>query len=313
MPSWQARAISTFIRLAIKRRPDPQADELKIVRKVRGWLEPPRVLLSLFGTKADVTPVNERGIKGEWNVWTDDPQHTVYYLHGGGYVACSPATHRAFTTHLSRAANAKVFSLDYRRAPEHRFPAAVKDAVEAYRWLLENGESPSNIIIGGDSAGGGLALATLISLRDAKLPLPRAAFLLSPWTDLACTGESLDANEKTDPLFFAETIRRVAPIYYGTASPRDPLVSPLYADLSGLPPLLIYASDIEALLDDSTRLADRAAQFGVEVDLRIWPGLPHVWPIYIAFKLPEASTAIDEIAEFIKQPFSQPHAKKTAA
>jgi acetyl esterase/lipase len=301
MPSWQARLISSFIRLAAKRRPDPKADETKFVRMIRAMLEPPRVLLSALTVKADVQPVDEGGLRGEWVVWTEHPQRTVYYLHGGGYVACSPATHRSFTSHLSRAANARIFSLDYRRAPEHRFPAAVEDAVNGYRRLLELGEEPANMVIGGDSAGGGLTLATLVSLRDAGLPLPHAAFLLSPWTDLACTGQSLDANEHSDPLFYAETIRRTAPVYYGAASPSDPLVSPLYADLSRLPPLLLYASDSETLLDDSTRLAERAAACGVKVDLRVWRGLPHGWPVYIAFKLPEARLAIDEIAQFIQQ------------
>jgi acetyl esterase/lipase len=313
MPSLQARVISAFVRLAIKRRPDPKADEARLVRMIRGRLELPKTLLSIFGVKANVQSVNEPGLRGEWHVWTDTPQHTVYYLHGGGYIACSVATHRSFTTHLSRAARAKVFSLEYRRAPEHRFPAAVEDAVTGYRWLLERGEEPSNIVIGGDSAGGGLALATLISLRDARLPLPRAAFLLSPWTDLACTGQSLDANEHSDPLFYAESIRRVAPVYYGQASPCDPLVSPFYADLSGLPPLLIYASNSEALLDDSTRLAERARQFGVKVDLRIWQELPHVWPIYVAFKMPEADAAIREIADFIRQQTSVQQSKRNAA
>jgi acetyl esterase/lipase len=201
---------------------------------------------------------------------------------------------------LSRAANARVFALDYRLAPEHRFPAAVEDAVAGYRWLLDQGVDPQEIVIGGDSAGGGLAIATLVALRDAGERLPRAAFILSPWTDLAVTGRSLDANDERDPMFYGDAIRKMAPVYVGDASPRDPLVSPIYADLSNLPPLLIYVSDTEVLLDDSTRLAERARQCGLKVDLRVESDLPHVWPIFVAFKLPESFQALGEIARFIQ-------------
>jgi acetyl esterase/lipase len=154
-------------------------------------------------------------------------------------------------------------------------------------------------VIGGDSAGGGLAMATLVGLRDAGERLPRAAFVLSPWADLAVAGRSLDANDECDPMFYGDAIRRMAPVYAGDASPREPLVSPVYADLSNLPPLLIYVSDTEVLLDDSVRLADRAKQCGVSVDLRVWSDLPHVWPIFVAFKLPESFQALGEIAQFI--------------
>lgn len=298
MPSWQARAISTFIRLTIKRR--PEGNEAEMVKYLRSKLELSQFLRSLITQPVDARPVSDGLVKGEWLQLTNNPRQTVYYLHGGGYVACSPRTHRPFTSALSRAANARVFALDYRLAPEHRFPAAVEDAVAGYRWLLDQGVDPQEIVIGGDSAGGGLTVATLIALRDAGEPLPRAAFVLSPWTDLAVTGRSIEANDKRDPMFYGEAIRRVAPIYFGDASPRDPLVSPIYADLSNLPPLLIYVSDTEVLLDDSTRLAERARQCGVNVDLRVWSNLPHVWPIFVAFKLPESFRALGEIAEFIQ-------------
>lgn len=298
MPSWQARAISTFIRLTIKRR--PEGDEAEMVKYLRSKLELSQFLRSLITPRVDARDVSDGRVKGEWLQLTNDLRQTVYYLHGGGYVACSPRTHRPFTSALSRAANARVFALDYRLAPEHRFPAAVEDAVAGYRWLLDQGVDPQEIVIGGDSAGGGLAIATMVALRDAGEPLPRAAFALSPWTDLAATGRSIDANDKRDPMFYGEAIRRVAPIYFGDASPRDPLVSPIYADLSNLPPLLIYVSDTEVLLDDSTRLAERARQCGVNVELRVWSDLPHVWPIFVAFKLPESFQALSEIADFIQ-------------
>jgi acetyl esterase/lipase len=247
-----------------------------------------------------VKVVRDGSVKGEWLRPAGEPRQTVYYLHGGAYVACSPETHRAFTSALSRAANARVFALDYRLAPEHRFPAAVEDAVAGYRWLLDQGVDPQEIVIGGDSAGGGLTVATLIALRDAGEQMPRAAFVISPWTDLACAGRSLDANDERDPMFYGAGVRWMAPVYLGGASPRDPLASPIYADLSKLPPLLIHVSDNEVLLDDSTRLADRAKQCGVNVDLRVWNDLPHAWPVFVAFRMPESFQALGEIVEFIR-------------
>jgi acetyl esterase/lipase len=298
MPSWQARFVSFYLRQFFKRR--PEGGEGEIVKYLRSNLELSQFLRSLITQPVDVHAVNEGSVKGEWLQLTDNPQHTVYYLHGGAYVACSPRTHRPFTSALSLAANARVFALDYRLAPECRFPAAVEDAIAGYRWLLGQGIEPREIVIGGDSAGGGLTIATLVALRDAGERLPRAAFLLSPWTDLAATGPSLDVNDQCDPMFYGEGIRKMASVYLGDASPRDPLVSPLYADLSELPPMLVYASSTEVLLDDSVRLAERARQAGVSIDLRVWDDLPHVWPIFVAFKLPESRRAIDEIVQFIQ-------------
>ncbi len=278
----------------------PGEGEKEIVEFLRDKFTPPKLLRLPLPKEAKIRQINDNCVKGEWVEWSNNPQHTIYYLHGGGYVACSPATHRGFTIALSRAANARVFALDYRLAPENRFPAAVEDAVNGFRWLVESGESPGNIVIGGDSAGGGLTMATLIKLRDSGEILPRAAFCLSPWADLAATGQSISDNDRHDVMFYGESIRRIAPVYLGEASALDPLASPIYADLSDLPPLLIYASSTEVLLDDSVRLADRAKQCGVDVDLRIWNSLPHVWPIFIGFKVPEARKAIVEIADFIR-------------
>jgi acetyl esterase/lipase len=300
MASWQADVASAFIRMIVKRR--PRGSEADVVKDIRSRLELPqfrRLLIKPVDSRA-VIAVRDGSVKGEWLRPASEPQRIVYYLHGGGYVACSPETHRAFTSALSRAANARVFALDYRLAPEHRFPAAVEDAVAGYRWLLDQGIDPQEIVIGGDSAGGGLTMATMVALRDAGERLPRAAFVISPWTDLACAGRSLDANDKRDPMFYGAGVRRMAPVYLGGASPRDPLASPLYADLSKLPPLLIQVSDTEVLLDDSTRLADRAKQCGVNVNLRVWNDLPHVWPVFVAFRLPESFQALAEIVEFIQ-------------
>lgn len=297
MPSWQARVVSLGLRLFFKRRPTRSEDEM--VAFLRARLESQRLVREWLTPEANVQQVSAGEVRGEWVRASARQQATIYYLHGGGYVACSPATHRSFTVRLSERAAARVFALDYRLAPEHRFPAAVEDAVAGYRWLLAQGIAPQEIVIGGDSAGGGLTVATLVALREANVPLPCAAFCLSPWTDLAATGASLDTNSDDDPMFYGATVRRAAPIYLGQAAPDDPLASPLYADLRGLPPLLIYVSDTEVLLDDARRLAERAQQGGVKVDLRVWEDLPHVWPIFVALRLPEAREAVEEIAQFI--------------
>jgi acetyl esterase/lipase len=305
MASWQADVVSTLIRMIVKRR--PEGNEAEVVKFIRSRLEAPRFLRYLIAPvdSQAVTVVKDGSVKGEWMRLNGEPRRTVYYLHGGGYVACSAQSYRSFTLALSRASNARVFALDYRLAPEHRFPAAVDDAVAGYRWLLDQGVDPQEIVIGGDSAGGGLTMATLVALRDAGERLPCAAFLISPWTDMACAGLSLDANDHRDPMFYGAGVRYMAPVYLGGASPRDPLASPVYADLSKLPPLLIHVSDTEVLLDDSTRLSDRAKQCGVNVKLRVWNDLPHVWPVMVAFRMPESFQALGEIAEFIQTALGQ--------
>ena len=280
-------------------------------RLVRKLFEPPDFLRPKLPAGVRVQPVADWGVHGEW-LEGDKVERTVYYLHGGGYVACSPKTHQGFTSSLALAANARVLSLDYRLAPEDKFPAALEDAVSGYRLLLEK-EKPGNIVIGGDSAGGGLTAATLIALRERGLPMPAGAFLLSPWTDLAATGDSIVTNDPVDPMLSGKLVNKLAQLYYGEAAPTDPRVSPLYGDLRGLPPLRIYVGDTEILLDDARRLAERAKQQGVTVDLRVWNKMPHVWPIFVAFGIPESKAAFGEIVEFIKERTSQPQAKRAAA
>jgi acetyl esterase/lipase len=284
--------------MTIKRRID--GPEAEVVQYLRTKLGLSQFIRSLITPTVETQPVSDGSVRGEWVQLIDEPEHTIYYLHGGAYVTCSPKTHRPFTAALSRAANARVFALDYRLAPEHRFPAAVDDAVEGYRWLLNQDVDPQDIVIGGDSAGGGLTIATMVALRNEGAPLPRAAFVLSPWTDLAGSGRSIEANSERDPFFYGDAVRWMAPVYLGDTSPLDPLASPIYADLSKLPPLLIYVSDSEVLLDDSLLLANHARQAGVSVNLQVWDDLPHVWPIFVAFKLPESFQALGQIAEFIR-------------
>lgn len=305
MPSWQARLFSTIARFVIKRPSHNQtADEAARAKLVRKLFEPPDFLRPKLPEGVRVQPVTEWGVHGEW-VESGKSDRIVYYLHGGGYVACSPKTHRGFTSLLSLTANATVLSLEYRLAPENKFPAALEDAVGGYRLLLDKGYRPEQIVIGGDSAGGGLAVATMIAVLERGLPSPAGAFLLSPWTDLAGTGETIVTNDPVDPMLSGKMIHKIASLYYGEVSPTDPLVSPLYGDLRGLPPIRIYVSDTEILLDDSKRLAQRAREQGVPVDLRVWNKLPHVWPIFVAFGIPESKTVLGEIAEFVKQQTSQ--------
>ncbi|WP_323072949.1 alpha/beta hydrolase [Mycetohabitans endofungorum] len=221
----------------------------------------------------------------------------IVYLHGGGYYFCSPRTHRTITFELAARARAALFALDYRLAPEHPFPAALHDALAAYRALLE-WHAPRSIVIAGDSAGGGLALATLVALRDAGELLPAGAVLFSPWTDLAASGASIVSNHGQDPMFAGPVIGRAAKLYLGDASPDHPLVSPVYADLHGLPPLFIQVGSTEVLLDDSVRVAHNARMAGVSTQCRIWSDMPHVWQIYAPF-LPEGRRALREAAQFV--------------
>lgn len=256
------------------------------------------------GTSAE--PVDAGGIAGEWITGPGaGGDQTIYWLHGGGYCIGSINTHRGLLARISAASGVRVLAIDYRLAPEHPFPAAVEDAVAAYRWLLSTGVDPAQVIIGGDSAGGGLTVATLLALRDAGEPLPAAAVCISPWTDLALTGGSLKSKADADPMITNDGITRVRDAYVGDADPREPLASPIYADLSGLPPMLIQVGENEVLLDDSTRLAERAKETGGEVTLEVWPDMIHVWHFFAAM-LPEGQQAIERIGEWVRERVGAP-------
>ena len=246
------------------------------------------------------TPAEAGGVSAEWSVAAGvDEAKVVLYVHGGGYVMGSAGSHRDVTGRLSKAAGARVLSLNYRLAPEHPFPAPVDDAVAAYRWLLAQGISPGNIAVAGDSAGGGLAIATLLALRDAGEPLPAAGIGISPWVDMEGTGESMTTRAAVDPVVQKEGLLGMAKLYLGDADPKNPLAAPLHADLAGLPPLLLQVGDAETLLDDSTRLAERAHAAGVDVTLKVWDEMPHVWHLFAPI-LPEGRQAIDEIGSFFQ-------------
>jgi epsilon-lactone hydrolase len=243
--------------------------------------------------------VDADGVDAEWITAPGaSNDRYVLYLHGGGYVIGSIKTHRDLMGRVSRAAKATVLGLDYRLAPEHPFPAAVDDAVAGYRFLLTQGAKPSRIAIAGDSAGGGLAAATLVAIRDAKLPNPGAGVLLSPWVDMEGIGESMTTRIDKDPAIRKESLVQMAQAYLQGKDPRTPLAAPLYANLQGLPPLLIQVGDAEVLLDDSARLSDRARAAGVQTKLEVWPEMIHVWHLFASF-LPEGQQAIDSLGIFI--------------
>ncbi|MGH7987918.1 MAG: alpha/beta hydrolase [Candidatus Binataceae bacterium] len=245
--------------------------------------------------------VDAGGVPAEWvsapNAAND---RVIVYVHGGGYVMGSVNTHRDLMGRLSRAAQARVLGLNYRLAPEHPCPAPVEDTKAAYRWLLNQAIKPSRIAIAGDSAGGGLVVAALVALRDAGQPLPAAGVCLSPWTDMENTGASMATRAKADPIVQKEMVGAIAALYLAGQPARTPLASPLYADLKGLPPLLIQVGDCETLLDDSTRLAERAKAAGVEVKLEVWPEMIHVFQLFGAV-MPEAREAIAGIGNFVRE------------
>ena len=245
--------------------------------------------------------VNAGGVTAEWVVAEGaSDSRVVLYFHGGGYIIGSPRTHRAMLAHMSRDAAAKVLALDYRLAPEHPFPAPVEDAVASYRWLLDEGYDPARIALSGDSAGGGLTVAALVQFRYLGLPIPGAAVCISPWVDMEGLGESMETRAAADPMVMKEGLLLSGKTYLGGADPRAPLAAPLYADLRGLPPMLIQVGDAEVLLDDSTRLAGVAREAGVEVKMDVWDDMIHVWHVFAPI-LPEGKQAISQAGEFIKK------------
>jgi monoterpene epsilon-lactone hydrolase len=248
-----------------------------------------------------VAPVTAGARPAEWiHPAKARPDAALLYLHGGGYVIGSPRSHRHLAEAIARAAGISCLLPDYRLAPEHPFPAAVDDAVAAYRSLVEDRKiAPGEIAIGGDSAGGGLTVATLVALRDARLPLPAAAVSISPWTDLTCSAPSYETKAASDPLVVRPDITAMARRYLGAADPRTPLASPLFADLRGLPPLLIQVGSEEVLLDDSSGLAARARAAGVEVTLEVWEPMIHVWHWFLPW-LDEAQAAVEKIGGFLR-------------
>ncbi|HSD11463.1 MAG TPA: alpha/beta hydrolase [Candidatus Binatia bacterium] len=259
-------------------------------------------MAAMFPVPADVKcePAMAGNVKAEWVTAPGAAaDRAILHLHGGGYVIGSINTHRALAAGLSRAAKARVLLIGYRLAPEHPHPAAVDDAVAAYRWLLAQGLSPKRIAIAGDSAGGGLTIATLVALRDAGEKLPAAGVCLSPWVDLEGIGDSMTTKADLDPMVKKDGLVQLATLYLGGKDPRTPLAAPLYADLSGLPPLLILAGTWETLLDDASRIAERARKAGVDVTYEPAEGMIHVWQLFAPI-LDEGKQSIERIGQYVR-------------
>ena len=246
----------------------------------------------------EFVPVDANGVPSEWVVPSAPTGAVVLYLHGGAYVAGSPRTHRNLTTRIAEGSQVRVLAIDYRLAPEDPHPAAVEDAVAAYRFLLDSGYEPERIAVAGDSAGGGLTIALLVSLRDEGLPMPSCVVPISPWVDLEGVGASWSERDAVDPIIDADDLRWKGSLYAGDTDPRTPTASPIYADLTGLPPMLVLVGDAEVLLDDSLTLARNARAAGVDVTLDHQPEMIHVWPLFAGLA-PECDEAVERINEYL--------------
>lgn len=251
-------------------------------------------------TEMAAEAIQAGGRPAEWlRTPTSRTDAALLYLHGGGYVIGSARSHRHLAGAIAAGAGMACLFPDYRLAPEHPFPAAVDDAVSAYEWLLERGVEAPRVVIAGDSAGGGLVVATLLALRQRGLVLPAAGVCISPWVDLTCSGASYETKAARDPIVKRQGVLQMAQHYLGGADAKTPLASPLFADLSGLPPLLIHVGSDEVLLDDATQLAERMRAAGGKVELEVWPDMIHVWHWFLPW-LDEARAAVDGIGRFMR-------------
>lgn len=292
--------------------PSPEHDAVaELIRSMPGWGDPDRTLedaraqLDGMGDVAPppdgvtIEPVDAGGVPAAWIAAPGaDPTATVLYLHGGAFTQGSVSSHKGLCGHLAAATGWRVLALDYRLAPEHPHPAALDDATAAYRWLLTAGVAAHRIVVAGDSAGGGLTAATLVALRDQGAPLPAGGVMFSPWTDLTLSGESMTTKADVDPVCSQGLLDQSARWYAGAADRAAPLVSPVFADLSGLPPMLVFVGTAEVLLDDATRLAERARAAGVDVELEVGDDLLHVYPMFPG--VPEGEAALARTADWIR-------------
>ncbi len=229
-----------------------------------------------------------------------ESDRAIMYLHGGGYVFGGLDSHREIAWRISEASGMRVLNVDYRLAPDNPFPAALEDATECYRWLNEQGYTGDKVAIAGDSAGGGLSLATMMNARSLGMPLPHTAVLLSPWCDLSLSGDSMTTNADADPMLPPSGLDAWVSAYLGDRDRRAPFASPLFGDMTGLPPMMIIVGSTEVLLSDSTRLAEKVKEAGGEALLDVWPNMPHVFPVF-ASRVPEGKVAITKIGDFLKQ------------
>lgn len=297
--SFQLRLLNPWLRLTEKRFlarvRDPQKARNRLEKQAERFFRP----VPGSNVQADTLRFDDRAVSGLWvSTGKLTRRKILLFIHGGAYIQGSPTTHCRLAAALARRVGARVFLPDYRLAPEHPYPAAADDVVTAYRGLLAAGHDPADIALGGDSAGGGLALALLHHICSGNLPGPACLFAFSPWTDLTLSGESLKTNERRDPLLPAARMAEIRDMYAAGAATTDPMLSPLFGSFSGAPPVLIQAGSTEILADDSRAMARVLLAAGVDVTLEIWPNTPHVWHLFQGL-LPEADQALDKAADFL--------------
>lgn len=309
--SVRAHLLRFFMRHAVKSRAHAKPDIARIRRSMEALAryapDRPRGVA--------IRPTVMAGVAAEWNTpfgAANATRRRILYLHGGGFVSGSPRTHRGIAGRLARAADAKVVVPDYRLAPEHPFPAGLDDALAVYRALIDRDTAPEDLAVVGDSAGGNLVFALLLKLKEEGAPMPAAAVGLSPFVDMTGSGDSLLANAALDPLLHIAGFPTVVGAYASGLDPRNPLLSPIFGDLAGLPPCLIQCGSDEILLDDAVRLQRALETAGVHAELEVWTQMPHVWQAF-ARLIPEARTAIGRIATFLGKHFDAEPAEKKAA
>lgn len=300
--SWQARLANEYIKAFFRQR--NWGDETEVARKARRRFSSPKVFQWFKSRGLQIEKIENERLRGEWVTPKNANETVVLYIHGGGFVAGSPAGHRPISARLARLGNCKIFSLDYRLAPEHRFPTALDDVLAAYCWLLGQYISPRQIALAGDSAGGGLVLSALLKLREENLPFPACAVCFSPWTDLAGTGESLQLNGEKDAMFRPKNIHEFAAAYLGDASPFDRLASPVFGEFdASFPPILFQVGSTEVLLDDSRRIHDKIQKANGISELEIHEDVPHCWQMFDSM-MPEARIALEKAVAFIEKNMS---------
>lgn len=296
MVSWQTRALEAF--LIVNRRLSGNSGKLDVAKERAEVESLARMFKPIGPLRSEAVSAN--GVPAEWILPADrEPTRVVLFLHGGSFNSGSITSHRTLAGNVALASEARSLLIDYRLAPEHPFPAAVEDSLSAYRWLLDRGIAPGRLAVAGDSAGGSLVLSLLLQAREEKMPLPAAAVCLSPAPDLTFSSASWTYNARKDLMLDARKERASVEIYLRDTDRRDPLASPTFADLRGLPPLLIQIGSRELLLSDAEELAARAKAAGVDVTLEVWPEMQHEWQFAAAF-LPEGRRAIGRVGEFVK-------------
>ncbi len=294
MISFRARIIRFFSKQLFKR-VSPDSNVVAVRRLFEKMQSRKQLARNVVVREATI-----EGVACEWLIpqgCEDAP--ILYYLHGGAYLTGSPTTHRQMLSYIARESGVRALLPDYALAPENTYPAGLNDCLSVYRGLLAAGANAKHILIGGDSAGGGMAMAALLSLREAGDDLPIAAVLLSPWLDLTASGESMQTRAKKDPWFRQDYMQEIARMYCPEGDLEDPMLSPVFADVAGLPETLIQVGDHEILLSDSTRLADKIAASGGNVTLQVWPEMWHVFQFFVR-QMPESKQAIRDIAKFIR-------------